>query len=231
MNKLLGMTALAGVFALGGGWVLPQGDAVILSGAAMAQEAAAEAATTEAEAETAESPAVEEMFIGSIDAPVTVIEYGSYTCPHCANFHENQYQSLKTDYIDTGKVKFIFREVYFDRFGLWASMIARCGGAERYFGIHDILYSTQNDWIAGGQDPALIAANLRTIGLQAGLEGEQVDACMADEASARALVTWFEENMTADEVTGTPTLFIDGTKYSNMSYDEMKPLIEAALAE
>lgn len=231
MNKLLGMTALAGAFALGGGWVLPQGDSVTLAGAAWAQEAATEAAPAEAEAETTEAVAVEDMFIGSVDAPVTIIEYGSYTCPHCATFHANQFQSLKADYIDTGKVKFIFREVYFDRFGLWASMIARCGGAERYFGIHDMLYETQNDWIAGGQDPALIAANLRTIGLQAGLDGEQVDACMADEASARALVTWFEENMTADDITGTPTLFIQDAKYSNMSYDEMKPLIEAALAE
>ena len=229
MKKLLGMTALAGVFALGGAWVLPQGDAVILSGAAMAQEAAATDAATEAEAETPAEITIPDMILGDADAPVTIIEYGSYTCPHCASFHENQFQSLKADYIDTGKVKFIFREVDFDRFGLWASMIARCGGDMRYFGIHDILYSTQTDWIAGGQDPALIAANLRTIGLQAGLEGEQVDACMADEATAQALVSWFEANMTADEVTGTPTLFIDGTKYSNMSYADMKPLIDAAL--
>lgn len=230
MKKLLGMTALAGVFALGGAWVLPQGDAVILSGAAMAQDAAAADATEAEVTETAEIT-IPDMFVGDADAPVTIIEYGSYTCPHCATFHANQYQSLKADYIDTGKVKFIFREVYFDRFGLWASMIARCGGDMRYFGIHDMLYETQNDWIAGGQDPALIAANLRTIGIQAGLTGEQVDACMADEATAQALVSWFEGNMTADDVTGTPTLFIDGTKYSNMSYDDMKPLIETALAD
>lgn len=229
MKKLLGMTALAGVFALGGAWVLPQGDAVILSGAAMAQDAAAPDAAPAAEAEAPAAIAIPDMILGDENAPVTIIEYGSYTCPHCATFHENQFQSLQADYIDTGKVKFIYREVYFDRFGLWASMIARCGGEERFFGIHDILFETQADWIAGGQDPALIAANLRTIGLQAGLEGEQVDACMADEATAQALVAWFEGNMTADEITGTPTLFINDTKYSNMSYEDMKPLIDAAL--
>src|SRR5690606_7090198 len=131
-----------------------QGDAVILSGAAMAQDAAAADATEAEVTETAEIT-IPDMFVGDADAPVTIIEYGSYTCPHCATFHANQYQSLKADYIDTGKVKFIFREVYFGRFGLWASMIARCGGDMRYFGIHDMLYETQNDWIAGGQDPAL----------------------------------------------------------------------------
>ena len=76
----------------------------------------------------AASSAIEDMVLGDANAPITMIEYASYTCPHCGSFHQNTYPQLKADYIDTGKVKFIFREVYFDRFGLWASMIARCGG-------------------------------------------------------------------------------------------------------
>lgn len=212
MRKTLGLTAFAAALAFGG--------------AGVAQD-------TAAPAETAEPAAVEiqDMVLGDPNAPVTIIEYGSFTCPHCANFHANQFQSLNADYIETGKVNFIFREVYFDRFGLWASMIARCGGEMRFYGIHDILYETQTDWIAGGQDPALIADNLRTIGIQAGLDGAQVDACMQDEATAQALVAWFEANATADEISATPTLIIDGTKYSNMAYEEMQPIIEAALAD
>ncbi len=173
---------------------------------------------------------VQEMSLGEPDAPVTFMEYGSFTCPHCANFHLHQFQDLKRDYIDSGKVRFIFRDVYFDRFGLWASMVARCGGPMRFWGILDILFETQADWIAGGQDPSLIASNLRRIGISAGLEADQVDACMKDEDMAEALVAWFQANAEEDGIESTPTLIIDGTKYSNMGYDEIQPLIEAALA-
>ncbi len=213
-----GMTALAGILALGAWGMAP--------GVALAQDATATEAAPAIDIST-----VPDMVLGAADAPVTLIEYGSFTCPHCASFHANQFQSLKTDYIDTGKVRFIFREVYFDRFGLWASMIARCGGDLRFFGIHDLLYEQQSEWIAGGQDPQLIVDNLRTLGISAGLTAEQVDACMQDEAMAQTLVAWFEHNVTEDGVNATPTLFIDGTMYSNMSYEELQPLIEAALAD
>lgn len=191
--------------------------------------AALPAATFAQDDDTADGYQVQEMFLGDADAPVTVIEYGSFTCPHCASFHANQLPELRRDYIDTGKVKFIFREVYFDRFGLWASMIARCGGPLRFFGIHDVIFDTQEDWIAGGQDPALIAENLRKIGIAAGLDAEQVDACMKDEAMAQALVEWFQGNAEADDIESTPTLIINGTKHPNMGYSELQPLIEAAL--
>ena len=232
MKKYLTLTLLAGVFAVGGAWMLtqPQSQSALsdglLPGAAQAQETA----TDTSEAAPIDTSTVVEMAQGSPDAPVTLIEYASFTCPHCAAFHASQYQQLKTDYIDTGKVRFVFREVYFDRFGLWASMIARCGGEMRFFGIADMIYDQQQDWLAGG-DPAKIAENLRTIGRTAGMDDATLDACMADEVSAQTLVAWFTENSTRDEVNATPTLFIDGTKYSNMAYDELTALIDAQLAE
>jgi protein-disulfide isomerase len=224
MKKYLSLTLLALVFAVGGAWMLtrsqePGMTGNLLPGAAQAQETAAEIDTS----------TVFEMAQGAADAPVTLIEYASYTCPHCAAFHSDQYQKLKADYIDTGKVRFVFREVYFDRFGLWASMIARCGGEMRFFGITDLLYDQQQEWIAGG-DPVAIAENLRTIGRTAGMDDATLDACMQDETTAQTLVAWFEENATRDEVNATPTLFIDGTKHSNMSYDELKVLLDEALA-
>ena len=86
------------------------------------------------------------MTLGAEDAPVEVIEYASFTCPHCANFHETVFDQLKANYIDTGKVKFTYREVYFDKYGMWASLIARCGDdPDRFFGITDMLYSTQDE--------------------------------------------------------------------------------------
>lgn len=167
--------------------------------------------------------------LGSPDAPVKIVEYASFTCPHCADFHANVFKSLKADYIDTGKVHFTLREVYFDRYGLWAAMVARCGGDMRYFGIHDILFDKQTEW-AASQDPAEVVNNLKAIGLAAGLDQAALDACLNDQANAEALIKQFETNMAADAVKGTPTIFVNGAMHSNMPWDDLKAIIDAALA-
>ncbi len=181
------------------------------------------------QAQDADTSQVTEMTMGSADAKVTIIEYASFTCPHCANFHKGPLKELKADYIDTDKVHFIYRDVYFDRFGLWASMVARCGGEEKFFGISDMLYEQQREWTNG--QPAEIAENLRRIGKVAGIEPDALDACLNDEAKAKALVAWYQENAEAHEVNSTPTLIINEQKYSNMAYDELKGIIDEKLAE
>ena len=169
-----------------------------------------------------------EMVQGAEDAPVTIIEYASYTCPHCARFHEDGYKKLKEEFIDTGKVKFVYREVYFDRYGLWASMMARCAGPEKFFGITDLLFKGQSEWARAG-GPNEIVAELRKIGLLAGIEGEALDACLQDGAKAQTLVTWYQENATADKVEATPSFVLNGNLIRNQPYDDMKALIEAEL--
>ena len=176
----------------------------------------------------AASSAIEDMVLGDANAPITMIEYASYTCPHCGSFHQNTYPQLKADYIDTGKVKFIFREVYFDRFGLWASMIARCGGQERFFGITDLMFKTQADWTRAGE-PVAIADELRKIGRLAGLNDEELNSCLQNEESAKTLVEWFQANAARDEINSTPSFLINGSKYGNMSYSEMKSLLDGML--
>jgi protein-disulfide isomerase len=171
---------------------------------------------------------VQEMVLGADDAPVTVIEYASFTCPHCANFHDTVFDDLKRDYIDTGKVRFVYREVYFDRFGLWAGMVARCGGGERYFGIADIIYSTQSEWTAGN-DPVTIVGNLRRIGKTAGLTDAQLDACLSDTAKAEALVAWYQENSEADDIRSTPSFIIDGEQFGNMSFEDFSAILDDKL--
>ena len=222
MTRLLSVAALATAATFGGTWFLsqPVQPGQPLPGAAAAQEAA-----------EIDTSTIVEMVLGAEEAPVEIIEYASYTCPHCANFHANQYPQLKENYIDEGLVRFVYREIYFDRFGLWASMIARCGGEEKFFGITDMIYAQQREWIAGGNDPAVIAGNLRRIGLTAGIEPEALDACMSDGAMAQTLVAWFEENSTADEVTSTPTLIINGEKFTNMSYADLAALIDERLPQ
>eukprot|EP01031_Cornospumella_fuschlensis_P019589 gene19589-24004_t len=106
--------------------------------------------------------------------------------------------------------------------------MARCGGDMRYFGITDILFETQQEW-AGSEDPNVVVENIKKIGRTAGMDDATLDACMKDGAMAEALVARFEENMKADGVEGTPTLFINGTKHANMDYAALKSLIEAEL--
>lgn len=197
-----------------------------------APEAAAEEAPAATAGEAAVDPAsivIPDMTLGAEDAPIEVIEYGSFTCPHCAAWHADAYPQLKEEWIDTGRVRFTFREVYFDRFGLWASMIARCGGEMRFFGLHDQIYETQREWIGDG-DPATIAANLRQMGKAAGMSEATLEACLSDEAQARALVAWYEGNAEADGISATPTFLIDGETHSNMAWDDFEAILEERLA-
>jgi protein-disulfide isomerase len=174
-----------------------------------------------------EDIAVQEMRLGAELAKVTVMEYASFTCPHCASFHTTVFGDLKANYIDTGKINFVYREVFFDRFGLWAAMMARCEPT-KYFGISDMLYKRQAEWVQAGE-PADVITAMRKIGLVAGLTNEQLDTCLQDQKTAEALVAEFQKNTTADEVTSTPTLFVNGTKYSNMGYAELTAIIDEQL--
>lgn len=179
------------------------------------------------EAGEIDTSTIAEMRMGNPDAPVTVIEYASYTCPHCANFHEGNFQKLKAEYIDTGKINFIYREVYFDRYGLWASALARCAGPEKFFGITDLIYEGQSDWARAGE-PAAIVDGLRKIGRLAGIESETLEACLQDAQKLRTLVAWYEENAGKHGIQSTPSFVINGTTHRNMAWEEMSDLIDEA---
>ncbi len=181
-----------------------------------------------AQDEEVDTSGVIEMSLGNPDAAVTVIEYASFTCPHCRAFHEGPFKQLKADYIDTGKIHFIYREVFFDRYGLWAAMLARCAGPERYFGLTEMIYAGQRDWLANG-DAATIAENLRKMGRTAGLSDEQVNACLQDGDMARALVAVYQQNAEEHGIDSTPSFVINGEKHSNMSYEEFSALLDEKL--
>ena len=218
MNRLIPIAVALLIGVGGGAFYLSQSS----------EPAVAQTSVETPDASDMDTSSVQEMILGDANAPITMIEYASYTCPHCASFHENTYPSLKADYIDTGKVKFVFREVYFDRYGLWASMIARCGGQERFFGITDLLMKSQSDW-ARGNDPVEIADAIRKVGRLAGLQDDELQSCLQDEDNAKTLVAWYQSNAAKDDVTGTPSFVINGTKYSNMPYDDMKAILDGLL--
>jgi protein-disulfide isomerase len=177
-----------------------------------------------------EASQVEEMTLGDPDAPVTVIEYASFTCPHCATFHEEGFEQLKADYVDAGKVRYVYREVYFDRPGIWAALVARCGGEDRYFGIVDLIYERQDEWARAGE-PAEIADNLRRLGLSAGLSEAELEACLSDGDKAQAMLAEFQRNADADGIESTPSFVIGGETYTNRPYADLAAIIDEELGE
>ncbi|MFW2587867.1 DsbA family protein [Sagittula sp. SSi028] len=230
MNKFLTSGAVALTLVAGGALYMtqtaPTSGGMALPGAAMAQ-------SQEGGAAEVDTSTIEDMTIGAEDAPIEVIEYASYTCPHCASAHANLIPQIKENYVDTGKVKFTYREVYFDKYGMWASMIARCGGSEKFFGITDMIYKAQDDFLAPARDgdEAGTADELRKIGRLAGLDSDQLDACLTDQNKLRTLLTWYQENATRDDITSTPSFMIDGQKYSNMNYADFAEILDEKLGE
>ena len=171
-----------------------------------------------------ESETIDEMVLGNEDAPVVLIEYASFTCPHCRNFHEDSFSKLKKDYIEPGLVKYIFREVYFDKYGLWAAMVARCGGSEKYFGLIDLIFKKQDEWTTGDVDE--VVAKLERIGKVSGMSDNEIQNCMQNNTKARALVEKYRENALKDDIKSTPSFIINGKLYTNMDYDKLTEIIE-----
>jgi len=169
----------------------------------------------------------ESMFLGDKDAPVLIIEYSSFTCPHCATFHTEILPKLKADYIDSGKVLLEYREVYFDGPGLWAGLLARCQGNQKYFPMIDLIFRKQKDWARGNRDE--IINGLLSIGRQSGLTDEKSKMCMEDSTLAEELIEIFKKNTSADGISSTPSFVINGELIQNMSYDELKKVIESKL--
>lgn len=149
-----------------------------------------------------------DMALGKADAPVTVIEYASMTCPHCARFHAETFKAFKEKYVDAGKVRMIFREFPFDGLALRASMLARCAGPERYFPMLEVLFQQQKQWTSA-KDPL---AALAQIGRLGGVSQEKFDACMKSEELSNAIVQNRLEGQQKHGVDSTPTFLIEGEK-------------------
>ncbi len=174
------------------------------------------------------TPVIPEMTMGKDDAPVTMVEYAMFTCPHCAVFNQEVLPQIKANYIDTGKVKLVFREVYFNKPALWAALVARCAPSERYFGIADLLFRRQADWAAETDSNAMVQ-KLFSIGRQAGMTDDQMNACLQDRAMAEALVANYQKHAEADGVDATPMFIVNGVKVDNLPYEELAKKLDEAL--
>lgn len=151
-----------------------------------------------------------DMALGREDASVTVIEYASMTCPHCATFHIKTFKAFKEKYIDTGKVRMIFREFPFDQDALRASMLARCAGEDRYFGMLDVLFRQQYKW-AGKQNSVSLLTQLARL---SGMSKEDVDSCLSNETLMNEILQTRMTGHQKNGVDSTPTFLVNGDKYT-----------------
>lgn len=158
------------------------------------------------EALTAKGYVIGDVTLGDASAPVTIIEYASLTCPACKAFHEGTLPTFKKEYIETGKVKLIMRELHGAEIGLQAAALARCDGPDRFYAFLDVLFSRQDNYRT--QDPAANVAELKRIGKIGGLSAERIDACLTDTGYLTALYQESVRNIEKDKVPATPYLII-----------------------
>src|ERR1700676_1238130 len=149
-----------------------------------------------------------DMALGPADAAVTIVEYASMTCPHCAVFTENVFPKIKSEFIDTGKIRFVFREFPLDIKAAAGSMLARCiakDDAGKYFAVVDLLFKQQNEWVG-----PKTTETLKRIGKQAGLTEQNVEDCLKDQALLDKIAA--DQKYAGDvlKVNSTPTFFING---------------------
>jgi protein-disulfide isomerase len=199
-HMLIGTTAVAAVLVAAGAgyylWSPPE--------AAVAQPAAG-GVTEVPMAELMTPGPLGDQVQGADNAPVTIVEYASMTCPHCSHFHETTYPELKKKYIDTGKVRFIFREFPLDPLAAAASMLARCAGKDKYFPLIETFFAQQKDWVVQKPLQPMFA-----IAKQAGFTQQSFDECLANQQMLNGIEESRTRAATKFNVTSTPTFFING---------------------
>ncbi|ADZ71786.1 DsbA family protein [Polymorphum gilvum] len=195
-------------------------------GAALATVPLAALAETYGMDKLMEAGPLGDKILGADDAPVTIVEYASMTCGHCATFHKTTYPVLKKDYVDTGKVRFIFREFPLDPVATAAFMLARCAPEEKYFDIIDALFEDQRSW-AYSNDPY---NSLLNFAKQVGFTQEAFEACLTNQDVLDGVNAVRDRAASEFKVNSTPTFFVNGEKKSGaLTVEQMAELIDKHL--
>ncbi len=167
--------------------------------------------------------------MGKADAPVTIIEYASLTCPHCAHLEETTLPRLKAEWVDTGKARLVYRDFPTGpvEISLVASMVTQCSGTQRYFGVLDLLFRTQEKWI----EAASPIDEIKHIVAVAGISPAEVDDCLKRQDLMDAIKARADAANTAYGIDATPSLVVNGKLYTgDLSYDALKPNLDQAYA-
>jgi len=196
--------------------------AALAANAALAAGAAPEPDRTIDMASVLKPGTLPELTMGDA-AGIPVVEYGSLTCPHCATFSREIFPELKKDYIDTGKVRFIFREFSRNSLDVAAFLLARCVGNDKAFAAVELLFSEQDKWAFVDKPLEPLIAAMRP----AGLTHDQAMACLKDQSKADAMVAVGKRATDEIKMTGTPTFIIDGKVYGGeLSIDQLKAILD-----
>ena len=201
---------------------------LLLGAAAIALTAATPAMAQEAKVDLSDlltAPKEGDMVEGVDTAKVTIVEYASASCPHCAAFYNDVYIPFKKDYIDAGKVKFIFREFPHNDQAMGAFMLARCSAKEKYFPLLDIFFKTQPKWVPDAYN------QLKDIAKQTGMSAEDFDKCLKNVDVAKGIMEVRDKADKTYGVTGIPTIFINGKLWDGeRTIDSLKKYVDPLLA-
>ena len=210
-------------------------DALKITGLALGTAALLPSFSLEALAQSADTAALMQpgplgdVWLGPADAKVTIIEYASMTCSHCAHFHATTWPVLKERYIDTGKVRFTLREFPLDPLATAAFMLARCDGDAKYYPITDLLFDQQPNW-AFVRKPQSPVEAMEQLLRQAGFSKEKFEACLKDQKTYAAINAVKTRGLETLKVESTPTFFINGEKRAGaLSIEEMEKIIKPIL--
>jgi protein-disulfide isomerase len=196
---------------------------LLLAGAALAALGAASPASAVELAELLKPPTLGDMALGADEgAKVTLVEYASATCPHCAEFHKDAWKKIKAEYVDTKKIRFIFREFPLNDAALAAFMLARAAPKEAYFPMIGVLFDTLDTW---AKNPA---EGLLNIAKQAGFTQAKFEETLKNEALAKGIME-IRDAGAKFGVEGTPTFFLNGEKFAGRSFEEFKAAIDPLL--
>lgn len=169
-----------------------------------------------------------EYAMGPADAKVVLVEYASLTCPHCARFHTTVLPDIKKEFVDTGKIRYVYRDFPLDRLALGAAMVARCAGRDSFFGFIDTFYAAQGQW-SRASNPISALANLAKLG---GMSQTKFEACLKDVEVQNGILQQRLEASNEFKVQATPTVFVNGERYGGgMTLDQMRTLLNRKLAE
>jgi protein-disulfide isomerase len=185
-------------------------------------------AMAQSASDVAKPQSLPDMALGPANASVTITEYASMTCPHCAAFNDNVFPKIKSEYVDTGKVRYVFREFPLDIKAAAGSMLARCiakDDAGKYFAVIDMLFKQQNDWVTKNT-----TETLTRIGKQAGLSQQAVEDCLKDQALLDKIAADQKFANEVLKVNSTPTFFINGEMIrGETSFEEFDKRIKSLL--
>ena len=212
--------------------------AVLIAGSLLAATACGGAADDggKTDAGTIDEAAVNEMVLGADDAPVTVVEYASWTCPACLQYQTDVVDRMKEEYVDTGKVKFIFRELPTPPVNISVAgfAVARCAGEDKYFDVLDELFERQRGILSIAREGGQVKAALQQVAANHGLtDAGAFEACLQDSGVRRAIAASVSQG-DSEGVSATPTVFVDGQLLEGFAWrnwDGMKAVLDEALGE